>query len=76
MSVTPKTYPKTGQATQEEQSAGTKLVKNEMLRPGQAADIGVAPPARVYSRDYSKIDIDNDQYDDTLSPFLGNPLGW
>ena len=70
------TYPKNGQLTQEEQSPGTKGLKCEHLRPGQAADIGVAPPARVYSRDYSKTDPDGDQYDDTVSSFLGNPLVW
>lgn len=69
------TYPKNGQLTQEEQTAGSKVLKSELLRLGQAADLGEAPPARVYSRDYSKHDPDGDQYDDTLSNFLGNPLG-
>lgn len=67
-------FPKAGQLTQEEQSGGTKVLRSEMLRLGQAADVGPAPPARVYSRDYSKKDPDHDQYDDTLSPYLGNPL--
>lgn len=74
--MTTPTYPKNGHHTQEEQSPGSKLLKHEHLRLGQAADIGEAPPARVYSRDYSKKDPDADQQDDTLSPFLGNPLGW
>jgi hypothetical protein len=47
-----------------------------MLQIGQPArEVGPAPTARVYSRDYSKKDVDGDQFDDTLSPFLGNPLG-
>jgi hypothetical protein len=74
--MTTPTYPKDGHHTKEEQSPGSKLLQHEHLRPGQAADIGVAPPVRVYSRDYSKTDPDGDQKDDTLSPFLGNPLGW
>lgn len=67
------TYPKNGQLTQEEQTAGTKGLKCEHLQNGQAADLGVAPPARVYSRDYSKV---APATDDTLSPFLGDPLRW
>lgn len=74
--MTAPTYPKDGQLTQEEQTAGTKQVKSEMLRAGQAATVGTITTDRVYSRDYSKIDVDNDQHDDTLSPFLGNPLSW
>lgn len=70
------TYPKDGCCTKESQSAGSKVVKSQHLAPGQAADIGPAPTSRVYSRDYSKQDPDGDQRDDTLSPFLGNPLGW
>lgn len=69
------TYPKNGTATKEEQTAGSKVIKTENLRFGQAADLGPAPTARVYSRDYSKKDPDGDQYDDTLSQYLGNPLG-
>lgn len=69
------TYPKNGQLTQEEQTAGTKAIQCDHLAPGQAADLGPAPPTRVYSRDYSKKDPDGDQGDDTLSTFLGNPLG-
>lgn len=71
-----KTYPKAGKFTQEEQTAGSKRIKNEDLRLGQAATVGTITTDRIYSRDYSKIDVDADQHDDTLSPFLGNPLGW
>jgi hypothetical protein len=67
-------YPKDGQETREEQSWGSKQLKDELLRIGQASNIGPAPPMRVYSRDYSKKDPDGDQQDDTLSPYLGNPL--
>jgi len=70
------TYPKRGQESQQEQSPGSKLIKDEMLRLGQAATIGEAPTSRVYSRDYSKRDPDADQDKDTLSEFLGNPLGY
>lgn len=73
--VTP-TYPKAGCCTQEEQTAGSKQIKAEHLRLGQAATVGEITTDRVYSRDYSKVDPDGDQHDDTLSPFLGNPLGW
>lgn len=69
-------FPKAGQDSKEECSPGCKTIKDERLALGQAADIGPAPPARAYSRDYSKKDPDGDQRDDTLSPFLGNPLGW
>lgn len=68
------THPKDGQLTKEEQTAGSKVLKSEILRLGQAADLGPAPPDRVYSRDYSKKDPDGDQHDDTLSQYLGNPL--
>jgi hypothetical protein len=74
--MTTPTYPKDGQLTKEEQSPGSKGLKSEYLRPGQAATVGTITTDRVYSRDYSKIDVDADQHDDTLSPFLGNPLGW
>jgi hypothetical protein len=74
--MTEATYPKKGTCTQEEQTAGTKQIKCEMLQNGQAASIGTITPDRIYSRDYSKIDVDNDQHDDTLTPFLGNPLRW
>lgn len=70
------TYPKNGQATQEEQTAGSKQIKAEMLRAGQAATVGAITTDRVYSNDYSKIDRDGDQHDDDISPFLGNPLRW
>jgi len=74
--MTSPTYPKNGQLTQEEQSPGTKGLKCEHLHLGQAATVGTVTTDRVYSRDYSKTDPDKDQHDDTLSPFLGNPLGW
>lgn len=66
------TYPKSGPTTQEEQSAGSKRVKVELLRIGQAADIGKVPPSRVYTGDYSKQPPRDT--DDIATPFLGNPL--
>jgi hypothetical protein len=68
-------FPKQGQLSKQELSPGAKTLKDEHLRIGQAADVGPAPPSRVYSRDYSKRDVDGDQHDDTLSVYLGNPLG-
>lgn len=65
-------FPKLGNESKEELSAGAKTIRSEMLRLGQAADIGPAPPARVYSDNYSKKPADQA---DELSPFLGNPLG-
>jgi hypothetical protein len=73
--MTEKTHPKNGRLTQEEQTPGSKQLTSEDLRFGQAANVGPAPTARVYSRDYSKVDLDGDQHDDTLSGYLGNPLG-
>lgn len=68
------THPKKGGATQEEQTTGTKVVKAECLTPGQAADIGKAPPSRVYTKDYSKVPEQGDK--DDVTRVLGNPLRW
>lgn len=72
---TTESYPKNGCCTQEEQSTGTKVIKQEMLSNGQAADIGTVPPSRVYTKDYCKVEVVEDD-PDTVSPFLGNPLRW
>lgn len=69
------TYPKNGPHTQEEQTAGSKRLKCEHLAIGQAADLGPAPPSRVYSDDYSKKAPPGADLSDELSQFLGNPLG-
>lgn len=68
-------YPKAGPDTKSGLAPGNKRIKAEMLRIGQAADIGKAPPSRNYTRDYSKIDEvpDTDDFD-LVSPALGNPL--
>jgi hypothetical protein len=66
-------YPKDGCESQQEQSWGSKVVKDEHLRLGQASDIGTAPPVRVYTRDYKKTKPEADDQD-TVSPFIGNPL--
>ena len=56
-------------------SPGAKTIKSvELLRMGQAADIGKAPPSRIYTKDYSKVQEKDDS--DTVSPYLGNPLRW
>lgn len=70
--MTTPTYPKSGPATKEEQSAGTKRVKVTMLENGQAADIGKAPTSRVYTNDYSKVPPRDSE--DITSAWLGNPL--
>lgn len=68
-------YPKDGEGqSRMEDSPGTKCVDEELLRFGQASDIGTAPPVRVYTRDYKKTGREADDQD-TVSPFLGNPLG-
>ena len=66
------TYPKSGPRSQKEQSPGSKRLKVELLANGQAADIGDAPPSRVYTNDYSKKPPRDT--DDTVTPWLGNPL--
>ena len=66
-------YPKDGCETREEQSPGSKCLKDEHLRLGQASDINKAPPSRIYTRDYSKTRPEADDVD-TVSPYLGNPL--
>lgn len=66
------TYPKNGPVTKQEQSPGSKQLKSQMLANGQAADIGPAPPARVYTNDYSKVPPRDSA--DVASAWLGNPL--
>jgi len=68
-------YPKSGPSTQLGLVPGAKQIKMEMLRIGQAADIGKATSSRLYTRDYSKIDEVPDTDDiDLVGPALGNPL--
>jgi len=67
-------YPKDGADTKQAQSHGTKLIKDESLQFGRASDIGTAPPSRIYTRDYRKVDRDAESQD-TVSAYLGNPLG-
>lgn len=66
------TYPKSGPLTKEEQSPGSKRVKQVLLSNGQAADIGAAPPSRVYTNDYSKNPPRASE--DITTAWLGNPL--
>jgi hypothetical protein len=67
--------------TKEEQSAGTKVLKTQDIRMGQAADLGRrhggegAPPSRVYTKDYLKKGPDKED-SDTVTEALGNPLRW
>lgn len=54
---------------------GAKTIKSvELNSMGQAADISKAPPSRVYTRDYSKVQERDDK--DTVTEYLGNPLRW
>lgn len=56
-------------------TAGNKQVKCvELPAMNGTADIGKAPPTRIYTKDYSKVQEKDDS--DNVSPFLGNPLRW
>ena len=72
--VPPSRHPKKGAETAMTQSPGSKEIKDEMLRLGQASDVGSAPTSRVYTRDYSKVGREEEDVD-LVSPALGNPLG-
>lgn len=68
---------KKGAHTSVGQTGGTKQVRAEFLRTGQAADIFKAPPSRLFTRDYCKVkDYDDKGNQDTVGPFVGNPLLW
>lgn len=68
-------FRKRASESQQEQSPGSKVLRTEVLRPGQAADFGRAPPSRIYTRDYKKTGRSPDDQD-TVQPYLGNPLAW
>jgi hypothetical protein len=56
-------------------TAGAKTVKCVELRNlSQPADIGKAPPSRIYTKDYSKVQEKDDS--DGVTQYLGNPLRW
>lgn len=58
------------------QTPGSKQIAQEFLRDAtQPADIHKAPPSRVYTRDYGKVQPEKDDVD-LVSPALGNPLRW
>jgi hypothetical protein len=63
-----------GRCTGMSQSAGSKQIKVECLRNGQASDLHKAPPSRVYTRDYGKVQEKDDP--DLVTGALGNPLRW
>lgn len=66
---------KPGAHTAQAQSEGSKQIKIEHLSSiSTPADIGKAPPSRIYTRDYSK--AQNTEKDDLVGPVLGNPLRW
>lgn len=71
--------------TRAPQTEGTKQIKCDChITMGQPADIGksafesarkVAPPSRIYDRDYSKVGREKDETD-YVTEALGNPLRW
>jgi hypothetical protein len=65
---------KKGAESSEKQTAGSKVVKDQMLTIGEASDIGPAPAhRRLYMRDYSKVRPSPDDTD-LVTEALGNPL--
>jgi len=67
---------KPGAHTAQAQSEGSKQLKIEHLSSiSTPADIGKAPPSRIYTRDYSKVGPEKGD-DDLVGPVLGNPLRW
>lgn len=73
--VPPSKFPKDGTCTKLHEVSGAKSIKEDKLMMGQASDVGVAPPSRVYTRDYSKVGRAPGDKDD-ITAALGNPLGW
>lgn len=70
----PDRLPKKGQASKQGQSSGTKVIKDQSLTIGEAADIGPAPAhRRLYMRDYSKVRPSQGDTD-LVTEALGNPL--
>ncbi|HEY5211800.1 MAG TPA: hypothetical protein VIJ38_02130 [Acidobacteriaceae bacterium] len=70
----PNSFPKKGAETKLSQSTGSKCLKEQMLSPGEPADIGPAPAhRRLYTRDYSKVRPSADDTD-LVTEALGNPL--
>ena len=72
--VPPSEFSKNGQDSKLKLVSGAKPLKENKLQIGQPADISVAPPSRVYTRDYSKVGRSLDDRDE-VSAVLGNPLG-
>jgi len=60
------------------QTPGTKQIKQEFLNMGrgQPSTISWAPTSRVFDRDYRVPDEDDATNQDTVTPFVGNPLIW
>lgn len=56
-------------------TAGAKTIKCvELPSMGTPADICKAPPTRIYTKDYSKVQEKGDS--DNVTAYLGNPLRW
>jgi hypothetical protein len=67
-------FPKKGNESKREESAGCKCIKEQMLSPGEPADVGPAPAhRRLYSRDYSKTKTAPSDTD-LVTGALGDPL--
>ena len=59
------------------QTPGTKQVKQQFLNMRDPAEIGFAPPSRLYSQDYRyPMDTVDSSGQDIVTQFLGNPLVW
>ncbi len=72
--VPPSRAPKRGAETKRTQSSGSKVIKDQLLTIGEAADIGPAPAhRRLYSRDYAK-GRPSPGDTDLVSEALGSPL--
>jgi hypothetical protein len=70
----PNDFPKKGAVSKREESAGSKCLKDQMLSPGEPADVGPAPAhRRLYSRDYSKVRPSPGDTD-LVTEALGSPL--
>ncbi len=75
----PNTFPKDDDLspdTRLPQAEGTKQIKEQFLLfdRGNVADIGPAPPSRVYNRDYSKTGRDKGDVDLITGALGRNPF--
>lgn len=67
---------KTGAHTSRGQTGGSKQVGQQFLQLGSPMSLSWAPTSRIYTRDYRVPDEDDKSNQDTVSPFVGNPLAF